>query len=196
MAQHPLFIKYRRTYLHQATGYSLGYFSRLALGKTPLSRAFIERVSFRLGQPEAELFLPQDVQVEQCSEPSGCSNRSLGQWLDERMKYEHLSLRQAAAKTGLSHTTIQDILKGEVRASPETIKSLARGFGGDSSTALELHLLVLAGYLKEGSEENQLPYLKAIPLLSPEHQHIVELVVGGLAKLEGIEVAPSTGGEK
>ncbi len=61
MPQHPLFIKYRREWLHQVTGYSEGYLSRVATGKISLSRAFIERVCFKLNLPEAALFLPDAV---------------------------------------------------------------------------------------------------------------------------------------
>lgn len=73
--------------------------------------------------------------------------RSLGQWLEQACREEGLSLRQAAAKTALSHSTIADIIKG-VRASAETVKKLARGFGGDGHErlALEDHLLMLAGH--------------------------------------------------
>lgn len=55
--QHPLFIKYKREYLHELTGYSLGYLSRVATGKTLLRRSFIERMCFKLNQSEEELFL-------------------------------------------------------------------------------------------------------------------------------------------
>ena len=58
MVQHPLFIKYTRDWLHGITGFSKGYLSRVATGKVPLSRSFVERVCFKLSQPEAELFLP------------------------------------------------------------------------------------------------------------------------------------------
>ena len=58
MPQHPLFIKYTRDWLHDITGYSKGYLCRVARGKIPLSRAFVERVCFKLDQPEAALFLP------------------------------------------------------------------------------------------------------------------------------------------
>ncbi len=57
MPQHPLFIKYTRDWLHQRTGFSKGYLSRVATGKVPLSRSFIERVCFKLREPEVELFL-------------------------------------------------------------------------------------------------------------------------------------------
>ena len=56
--QQPLFIKYKRDWLHEVTGYSKGYLSRVATGKIPLSRSFIERVCFKLNQPESQLFLP------------------------------------------------------------------------------------------------------------------------------------------
>ncbi|GAI89923.1 unnamed protein product [marine sediment metagenome] len=97
-------------------------------------------------------------------------------------------MRQAAAKTGLSHSAIRNIIDGN-RPLPETIRKLAQGFSGDSTAerlALEDRLLVLTGYRRE--ELSQAAYLKIIPLLSPEHQHIVEGLVGELAKIEGIEV--------
>ncbi|GAI99352.1 unnamed protein product [marine sediment metagenome] len=95
----------------------------------------------------------------------------LGHWLEERCHREHLSLRQAAATTGLSHGTIRDIIDGS-RPLPETIKKLAMGFGGNGKRGLALRdrLFVLAGYRTERSLNEQ-PYLKIIPLLSPEHQH-------------------------
>jgi len=71
----------------------------------------------------------------------------LSQWLQERCQREHLSLRQAAARTGLSHATIGDIITGS-RPLPETIRKLAAGFGGDGTNqqiALEDHLQMLAG---------------------------------------------------
>jgi len=78
----------------------------------------------------------------------------LSQWLEERCKQEHLSLRQAATKTGLSHSTIDDVIKGG-HPSAETIRKLAQGFGRDGinqRVALEDRLLVLAGYRTERPE--------------------------------------------
>ncbi|MBA7602287.1 hypothetical protein ES703_09374 [subsurface metagenome] len=80
---------------------------------------------------------------------------SLGRWLQERCKTEQLSLRQAAAKTRLSHATIRDIMN-DGRPSPGTIIKLAHGFGGigtNERLALEDKLLVLAGYRSERPEE-------------------------------------------
>ncbi|MBA7558643.1 hypothetical protein ES708_00247 [subsurface metagenome] len=73
------------------------------------------------------------------------------------MRSEHLSLRQAAAKTSLSHATIADIRKG-VRPDPETIMKLARAFGSDGAQglALEDHLLTLAGYRTPRPEGEEL----------------------------------------
>lgn len=59
--QHPLFIKYTRDWLSEVTGFSKGYLCRLATGRVPLSRSFIERVCFKLGEPEEELFLPAEA---------------------------------------------------------------------------------------------------------------------------------------
>jgi len=72
---------------------------------------------------------------------------SIAQWLKETCQKQGLSLRQAAARTGLSHGTIEGILKG-ASPSPETIKRLAQSFGSDhhERLALEDSLLILAGY--------------------------------------------------
>jgi len=62
--EHPIFQKYRRDWLHKVTGFSKGYLSRVATGKLPLSRAFVERVCFKLGLSESELFLPDPSEAE------------------------------------------------------------------------------------------------------------------------------------
>jgi len=84
-------------------------------------------------------------------------NKGLGQWLKERCKAERLSLRQAAVRSGLSHATIADIMKG-TSPSPETIKKLAHAFGedGNQRLALEDSLLILAGYRTERPEGRDL----------------------------------------
>lgn len=86
-------------------------------------------------------------------------HRSVAQWLEERCQLEHLSNRQAAARTGMSHATIADIRRGG-RPSTETIRKLAIAFGGDGELglALEDRLLVLAGYRTprpEGEEPSE-----------------------------------------
>ncbi len=84
---------------------------------------------------------------------------NLAHWLAERCKQECLTVREAAAKTGLSHATIANIISEYYRsgsdASPETIKKLAQGFGrGDNERlVLEDHLLMLAGYRTVRPEE-------------------------------------------
>jgi transcriptional regulator with XRE-family HTH domain len=71
----------------------------------------------------------------------------IGQWLKDVCQKQGLSLRQAAAKTGLSHGTIEGVIKG-TSPSPDTIKRLAQSFGenGNEKLALEDSLLILAGY--------------------------------------------------
>ena len=59
MTQHPLFVKYQRRWVHQVTGYSMGYLCRIAKGKTPLTRLFIKRVCLKLQLREDELFCPE-----------------------------------------------------------------------------------------------------------------------------------------
>ncbi len=82
----------------------------------------------------------------------------LGSWLEERCKAEGLSLRQASIKTGLSHTTIADLMKGN-NPSPETLRKLAQAFseGGDHHRmVIEDELLTLAGYRSERPEGEEL----------------------------------------
>lgn len=81
---------------------------------------------------------------------------NLGNWLEEICRRERLSLRQAAAKTGLSHATISDIIKG-VQPTSESIKKLAEAFSSDGDhhrQSVEDLLLTLSGYRseREGSE--------------------------------------------
>lgn len=67
MAQHPLFLKYTRDWLNEVTGFSKGYLSRVATGKVALSPSFMERVCFKLGKSEAELFLPDAAEAPSTS---------------------------------------------------------------------------------------------------------------------------------
>lgn len=79
-------------------------------------------------------------------------------WLAEKCGQQHLSLRGAAVKTGLSHATISDIINGN-RPAPETIQKLADAFAGDGvneKLALEDHLLVLAGYRRPRADGNEI----------------------------------------
>ncbi len=71
----------------------------------------------------------------------------LGRWLKERCQKEHLSLRRAGEKAGLSHATVHSIIKGG-HATAETVTRLAHAFSGDGNRriALEDELLILAGY--------------------------------------------------
>lgn len=59
--QHPVFKKYRTDWLHEKTGYSKVYLLRVASGNVPLSRAFVERVSFALTEPADQLFILDDT---------------------------------------------------------------------------------------------------------------------------------------
>ena len=54
--QQPLFRKYTREYLSEVTGYALEYLSRIATGKVPLGRVFIDRCCYTLKEPEEKLF--------------------------------------------------------------------------------------------------------------------------------------------
>lgn len=79
---------------------------------------------------------------------------SLGEWLQAKCEEEGLSLRQVATKVGVSHQTIAGLVNSR-KALPQTIKKLAKAFGGDhhQMIALEDKLLILAGYRTERPEE-------------------------------------------
>ena len=83
---------------------------------------------------------------------------SLATWLQEKCQKEGLSLRQASAKTGLSHATIADIMNG-AHPSPESIQKLAGAFsesGDHHRMALEDKLLNLVGYRSPRPKEKEL----------------------------------------
>ena len=81
-------------------------------------------------------------------------NNGLGEWVKAKRDEEGLSLRQVAIKVGVSHQTIAGLVTGK-KALPQTIKKLAKAFGGDhhQGIALEDKLLSLAGYRTERPEE-------------------------------------------
>jgi len=176
VGQHPIFAKFTREWLRVATGYSKGYLSRLSTGASPLTRAFIERVSLKLNQPEDKLF---DQRDGQCLVPGGCATSALGQWLEDECAKQHLSLRQAAAKTGLSHATIADIKSGS-HPDPGTIRKLVETCGGDGPRqrlAFEDRLLVYAGYRTERPEEElNEPLAQLLDTVRKFNKREVELV--------------------
>lgn len=111
----------------------------------------------------------------------------LSEWLEEKLKCGHLSLRQAGVRTGLSHATIGDIRKG-VRPNPETIRKLAQGFGGGG--ALEDHLFTLAGYRTprpegENTSEAWAHLTDKISRLSEPQLKIMVRFADFLRKIEG-----------
>jgi len=63
MQQHPIFQKYKSEWLHQVTGYSKVYLLRVASGNVPLSKAFVERVSYALNEPADQLFILDTVDL-------------------------------------------------------------------------------------------------------------------------------------
>lgn len=81
----------------------------------------------------------------------------IGEWLEEKCRERKLSLRQAADKAKVSHTTLHSIKNGS-RPTADTIRKLAVAFGEDGPAqraALEDHLLELAGYRTGHPEETQ-----------------------------------------
>jgi len=101
----------------------------------------------------------------------------VGEWLKETCQREGLSLRQAGAKAGLSHGTIEGIIRG-ASPSPDTIKKLARAFGGDGQQALAMEdsLLILAGYRTERSGDMSQPLGRLIDLVANFDQAKLKLM--------------------
>lgn len=67
-------------------------------------------------------------------------DNAFGEWLRGLMDKHRLTLRGARARTGMAHTTLQDLLYGR-RPTVETVVRIARGFHEDVPNALRL-----AGY--------------------------------------------------
>jgi len=115
----------------------------------------------------------------------------IGQWLKEVCEKEGLSLRQAAARAGVSHATIAKAIRTN-STSPETVKKLAHAFGGDGQAtrlALEDKLLILAGHrTNHPGEELSEPMARLLDKL--RHFSAPELKLIGafadfLAEMEG-----------
>lgn len=58
--RHPLFDIFTRSWITSATGYTLSYLSRVATGKAPITRSFIDRCCFSLNRTEKELFFTDE----------------------------------------------------------------------------------------------------------------------------------------
>lgn len=105
-------------------------------------------------------------------------SQNLSEWLKRTCQREGLSLRQAAARTGLSHSTISGIISG-TKAEPETIRRLAHAFGEDHHERLALQdsMLVLAGYRTERiAEELSQPMARLMDLMKQFNEPQLELM--------------------
>ena len=102
----------------------------------------------------------------------------LGAWLHQKCQEERLSLRRAAAKTGLSHTAIDGIIKGASPA-PQAIRKLAQAFsrGENERLALEDYLLTLAGYRTQRVDEISLPMARLLDVVAPFSERQLKLML-------------------
>lgn len=96
--------------------------------------------------------------------------KGIAEWLTQKCHEEHLSLRQAASKAGISHTTLTKIKNGS-RPTAATISKLAEAFSNDGPSqraALEDHLLTLCGYRSNylAETERREPLARLIDKLS------------------------------
>jgi len=114
----------------------------------------------------------------------------IGQWLKGECQRRRLSLREAGELTGLSHSTIQTIIKSG-HASAETVRKLANAFGGDGNEGLSLedYLMVLTGY-RTKREEGELsqPVARLLDKLgqfSEPQLKLMEHFADYLASLDG-----------
>jgi len=119
--------------------------------------------------------------------------KTLGSWLGQKLKEEHLSLREASEKTGVNHQTINSIIKGN-RALADTVVKLACAFAGEGNErkALTDELLALAGYRIRGTDIS-LPMAKLLDIVSdfPEAKILVVIAFAEyLAERNDTELSP------
>ncbi|MBA7616923.1 hypothetical protein ES703_24225 [subsurface metagenome] len=102
----------------------------------------------------------------------------LSEWLKGMCQREELSLRQAAEKTKLSHSTIESIRNGG-SASAATVRKLAHGFSENSHErlALEDSLLILAGYRTPRGEELSQPLAQLMDVVAGFDESKLKLVM-------------------
>ena len=114
----------------------------------------------------------------------------ISQWLDRECQRKRLSLREAGELTGLSHSTIQAIIKGG-NASAETVRRLAHAFSGNGNKGLNLedYLMVLAGH-RTKREEGGLsqPVARLVDKLSQFSEPQLKLVEHFAEYLASLEV--------
>lgn len=119
------------------------------------------------------------------------TDSGISQWLKDRCKAEGLSARAAAAKSGLSHATIADIINGASQPSPETIKRLAQAFGedGNEKLALEDSLLILAGYRTKRPDGQDIrePVARLLDKVADFDENQLKLMAQFAEYLAGIE---------
>lgn len=113
---------------------------------------------------------------------------TISEWLDLKCRENHLSLRQAADRSGLSHGTLASIKKG-TRPTAATITKLAAAFSNDGPSqraALEDHLLTLCGYRSSPEVKQSEPLARLVDKLSrfsEEQLTIMENIVDFCATL-------------
>lgn len=115
---------------------------------------------------------------------------SVAQWLHERCQEGSLSVRDVAAKAGLSHSTVADIKNG-THPSAETLSKLVKAFSGDGHerVALENHLFILAGYRTPlpGEEPSQAlgEIIDMLSKFSAEQLKVMKHLADFISSLEG-----------
>lgn len=116
----------------------------------------------------------------------------LGQWLRDKCQQEQMSLRETGERTGLSHATIQVIMKGG-RPSAETVRKLAHAFSKDGSNhrlALEDELLTRAGYRSPSANMLSEPVAELVDIITdfnePQLKVLREFAIY-LIKLSAVE---------
>jgi transcriptional regulator with XRE-family HTH domain len=94
--------------------------------------------------------------------------KTMSDWLDLICRENHLSLRQAADRSGLSHSTLASIKKG-TRPTAATISKLAAAFSNDGPNqraTLEDRLLTLCGYRSSPEVKQSEPLARLVDKLS------------------------------
>lgn len=99
-------------------------------------------------------------------------------WLEERCREEGLSDREAAARTGLSHSTIAFMKRG-TKPTPESIRKLAAAFsnnGVHQRQVLEDYLLTLCGYRSQRDGELSEPLARLVDKLQNRDEIQIRLI--------------------
>jgi transcriptional regulator with XRE-family HTH domain len=106
---------------------------------------------------------------------------TLAEWLKTKMKQGNCSQRQVAKATGISTGSMSAIVHGHV-PSPDIIKSLARYFGDDPDTVLEIAGIVKLSDMPREATATERDILRRLRRLEPHEQTVIVSQIDGLLR--------------